>query len=297
MSYIKLSSTTSSGAKCIRFDTQYTHCEVPTSRFDKLQHMIGLYDTINSITLVIDCPLNEWKITKPLGSIKHLNLDARTKFSNRPGVLPENIWLMFPNLETLITTNVFLPVDNLDTLQNLNTFRLTWGASKIKKYDTRIQEIVQFLANMTSLIDIQIIPEQECHIPDELFQNNQGLKYIDFSRKAISNNIPSILNCRELVRMHIKININDNPYILELSGLEQAVLRDHFTTTPFPDEVFAKPVFTTCTEKANIDVYDLTLINKSGDNLRKLIEKNKKGYIPSRKIADGNFMISSYYHD
>jgi hypothetical protein len=296
MSFIKISSAADGKNKCIRFDTQYTHCEITTSRFDKLQHMLGLYDTIEALTLVVDCPLSEWKIIRPLDAIKHLYLDARTKYNNRPGVLPENIWLMFPNLETIITGKVYIPIDNLDTLQNLNTFRLIWGASKIKKTDTKIQEIVQVLANMTSLIDIQIISAQKCHIPDELFLNNTHLKYVDFARNAVINNIPSILNCRELVGLHLKIDLLANPYILELSGLEYFKIRDHFSSAPIPDEIFAAPIFATCTGVSNIYV-ELGRINYNGANYKTRADKNRLQHVPYHKIANGNFNVSPYFHD
>ena len=294
MSYIKLTSTTTSSSKCIRFDTTYTHCEITTSRFDKLQHMLGLYDTIEALTLIIDTPLQDWKITKLLDSIKHLRIHARTKCCCRQDVLPENIWLMFPNLETIITNDVYIPVANLDTLQNLNTFRLSYGAPMIKKTDTKIEEIIGILSNMTTLIDLQILSEQKCHIPDEIFQNNTGLKYVDFNRKTISDNIPSILNCRELTRMCINIDLPNNPYILELSGLEQVDIND-YSDTPVPDEIFAKPVFANFKLSSCLHTHNDRI--KYGYHYNMHCKKQANvGFIPPRKIADGNFEVGAFSH-
>ena len=239
--------------------------------------------------------MQNWKITRPIDSIKHLRLNPRSKFIDRPDVLPENFWLMFPNLETIITQNIFVPVANLDTLQNLNTFRLVHGPSKIKKADSKIQDIVQVLANMNTLTDIQIISEQKCHIPDELFLNNPNLKYIDLARNAIINNIPGILNCRELARLHIKIDLLANPYILELSGLEYFKIIDHFASAPIPDEIFAAPIFATCTGVYNIDV-ESGRINYNGVNYKTCADKNRRQFV-DRKIANGNFNVSLYFHD
>lgn len=294
MSYIKLTSTTTSTSKCIRFDTTYTHCEITTSRFDKLQYMLGLYDTINAITLIIDTPQQDWKITRSYDSIKHLRIHARTKFIDRADVLPENIWLMFPNLETIITDDVYIPDVNLDALQHLNTFRLIYGPPRIKKTDTKIEEIIQVLTNMTTLIDIQILSDQKCHIPDEIFQNNTGLKYVDFNRNTISENIPSILNCRKLTRMCINIDLLNNPYILELSGLEQVEIND-YSDTPVPDEIFAKPVF------ANFKLSSCFSTNyerfKNGYYYNMHCQKQKNvGFIPPRPIADGNFEVPAFSH-
>jgi hypothetical protein len=294
MSYIKLTSTTSSGTKCVRFDTQYTHCEISTSRFDKLQHMLGLYDTITAVTIVIDCPIGEWKITKPLDSIKHLRIHARTKFCGRQEVLPENIWLMFPNLETIITDDVYIPDANLDTLQNLNTFRLIYGPPRTKKSDPKVQDIIQVISNMTTLIDLQILSSQQCHIPDEIFQNNPGLKYIDFNRNTVSDNIPSMMNCRELTRMCINIDVLNNPYILELSGLEQVEIND-YSNTPVPDEIFAKPVFADFKLSSCFSTPRDRYAN--GPYYNKHCQKQKNiGYIPPRKIADGNFEVEAFSH-
>lgn len=297
-SYAKLSIGNDNPCKCIWFDTAFTKCQIATSKIAKLEHILELYDDITALVLVVDCPLSDWKITRPLDGIKHLYLDARAKFCDRPDVLPENIWLMFPNLETLITKNVFLPVDNLNTLQNLNAFRLIHGASKIKKQDNKIQEIVQILANMTTLIDLQIISEHPCQIPDELFQNNPGLKYIDFYSKAVCNNIPSIANCRELCWMGIKIDILANPYILELSGLCQVYIMDHDNDEPIPDEIFAKPVFTSARISSLLQVvYENVLrINASGPNYLAHVRQNKNVAHSPRTIADGNFVVGPLPH-
>lgn len=294
-SYVKLSIGADYTGKCIWFDTAFTKCQIATSKFAKLEHILALYEDINTLVLVVDCPVSEWKITRPITAIKHLYLDARTKFCDRQGVLPENIWLMFPNLETLITTNVFLPVDNLDTLQNLNTFRLIHGPSKIKKQTNKIEEIVQILTNMTTLIDLQILSDHPCEIPDELFQNNPGLKYIDFERKVVCNNIPSIANCRELSWMNINIDIAANRYILELSGLDQVSITDYFSDTPLSDEIFAKPVFVS----AKISSYfqtATTRINCSGPNYLAYCRRNKRVAHSPRTIAEGNFQVRQLPH-
>ena len=179
MSFIKVSSASNNG-KCIRLDTTYTRCDIQVSKIDKLPHILGLYDTIDTLVLKIDTIVDDWKITRPLDTIKHLCLDAQTKFCNRTGVLPDNFWLMFPNLETIKLLTVYIPVDNLDTLTNLTTFALNWDMPKNKKQDNKIQEVIQVLANMTTLFNLEIISTKECHIPDELFQNNLQLKYVNF---------------------------------------------------------------------------------------------------------------------
>jgi len=294
-SYATLCIRTYNTGKCIRFDTEFTKCQIATSKIAKLEHILALYEDIEALVLVVDCPLNEWKITRPLDRIKHLYLDARTKFCDRPDVLHENIWLMFPNLETLITTNVFLPVDNLDTLQNLNTFRLIHGPSKIKKQDNKIQEIIQILTNMTTLIDLQILSDHPCQIPDELFQNNTGLKYIDLARCVVCDNIPSIANCQDLCWMGIGIDISTNPYILELSGLDQVFIIDTFNDEPIPDEIFAKPIFTTAKISSMLQT-DNSRINASGTNYMTHVRQNRNVRHSLRTIADGNFIVSPLSH-
>ncbi len=299
MSFVKLTTNTDNKSKCIRFDTSYTHCNIKTSHFDKLQHILGLYDTIDAITLFIDEPPQNWKITRPLDSIKHICLDAHTKFCNRPNVLPENFWLMFPNLETIIVLLVFIPVANLDTLQNLNTFRLIHRYSKIKKHDTKIQEIIQTLANMNTLTDIQIKSMKRCNIPDELFQNNPGLKYIEFDYNTFADNIPSILNCRELLWMSIKIDLLANMYILDLTNLEQFKIKDYVNDThKIPDEVFSRSIFTTCRTQG-MELEPVTDRNNlRGKHYMKLMSDsaNKPDRPNPRYIGNGNFGVNSYWY-
>ena len=298
MSYIKVDTNNHDSRKCIRFDTTYTKCELATSKLNKLPHILGLYDSIEALVLTIDEPPANWKITRPHDTIKHLWLKARKKYCNRPEVLPENFWLMFPNLETIITDEVFCPVANLDALQNLNTFLLTWGPSKIKKTDTKIQDIVQILTNMNPLTDIKISSTQECHIPDELFQNNTNLQFVKFARNAKTDNIPSILNCRELKRLTLNINLVENQYILELSNIEEFEI-DNIGSEPIPDEFFAKPLFMTCkTKRGNLNCDDSTLINSRGENYRKYNESLRDSAVPAkpwcdihRKLGNGNFVI------
>jgi hypothetical protein len=298
MSFIKVSSSTES-RKCIRFDTLYTRCDIQASNIDKLQHILGLYDTIDTLTLKIDTPVENWKITRPLDTIKHLCLDAQTKFCNRAGVVPDNFWLMFPNLETIKLRTVIVPVDNLDTLTYLNTFALNWDTPKIKKTDNKIQEVIQILANMTTLVNLEIISTKECHIPDELFLNNPQLKYVKFARGVICDNIPSILNCRELVRLGLKINIHTNPYILELANMEEFLIIDAAVATAIPDEIFAKPIFTTCRTSNAKFRYGVECPNwqecVSSVNYRKWRdEKRTKGRIPQLRFANDNFTFNDF---
>jgi hypothetical protein len=239
-----------------------------------------------------------WKITRPYDTIRHLWLQARTKYCNRPEVLPDNFWLMFPNLETIITDEVFCPVVNLDALQNLTTFHLTWGPSKIKKTDTKIQEIIQVLANMNTLTDIKISSTQECHIPDELFQNNPNLQFVKYNRLVRTDNIPSIVSCHELKRLALNINLVENEYILELANLEAFVITN-IGSMPIPDEFFAKPLFMTCkTKLGRLDCIHSTLINSRGEHYRKYSESLNISMVPEkpwcdlhRKLANGNFAI------
>jgi len=277
MSYIKISSASDNG-KCIRFDTTYTKCELTTSKLDKLKHILGLYDTIDTLVLKIDTSVDNWKITRPLDTIKHLYLDAQSKFINRTGVVPDNFWLMFPNLETIKLCSVFVPVDNLDTLTNLTTFALTWDKPTIKKHDNKIQEVIQVVANMTTLVNLEIISTKDCHIPDELFQNNPQLKYVKFARGVICDNIPSIMNCKELTHLGIIINIHTNPYILELTNLAKIKITDAAENTAISDEIFAKPIFTTC-KTNNLEF----LVGANCPNWQELI--NGDNYI---KLHPGN---------
>lgn len=299
MSYIKLVS--GSDSKCIRFDTAYTKCELPTSKLDKLPHVLGLYDTIEALILTIDEPLENWKITRPYNTIKHLWLKARKKYCNRPEVLPENFWRMFPNLETIITVEVFCPVVNLDTLQNLTTFHLSWGLSKVKKTKSDVQEIIQVLANMNTLTDIKIYSTQECHIPDELFHNNPNLQFVKFDKLTRTDNIPSIVSCRELKRLALNINLVENQYILGLANLEAFIITNN-GSVPIPDEFFAKPLFMTCkTKLGNLDCIYSTLINIQGEYYIKFRESLHTSVVPEkpwcdlhRRLANGNFVIYDF---
>lgn len=317
MSYIKLiTGIERTGSKCIRLDTTYTKCKLKASNIDKLTHILGLYDTVEALDLTIDEPPENWKITRPYDTIKHICLDAKTKFCNRPNILPDNFWLMFPNLETIILLQVFIPVDNLDTLTNLTTFRLSCWKSKIKKTELKIQEIVRVLANMTTLTDIQIVCEQKCYIPDELFQNNAQLKYINFFQNVSCHNIPSILNCRELRRMCIKINVLTNPYILELTNMEQfkivdiplletddhsqnqMLLSEEMPDGPkILDVLFDKPIFTTCITKSCIiwlNSHNRQLTGK-GPNYCKWLTASKLPIQP-RLIANDNYIIGTDWY-
>ena len=298
MSFIKVSSATDN-PKCIRLDTTYTRCDIQTSKIDKLPHILGLYDTIDTLVLKIDTPVENWKITRPLDTIKHLCLDAQTKFCNRSDVVQDNFWLMFPNLLTIVLRTVYIPIDNLDTLTNLTSFVLNWYIPKIKKHDNKIQEVIQVLANMTTLVNLEIINTKECHIPHELFQNNLQLKYVNFARGIICDNIPSILNCRELQRLGLKINIHTNPYILELTNLEQFKIMDAAANTAIPDEIFGMPIFTTCRTSSAEFRCGIDCPNWqeyiSGVNYRKWRdEKRQKESISQLRFANDNFAFNVF---
>ena len=256
MAYIKVVGGQTS--KCIRFDTTYTKCELSTSKINKLPHILGLYDTIEALILTIDEPQQNWKITRPYDTIKHLWLKAQKKYCNRPEVLPDNFWLMFPNLETIITEEVFCPVANLDALQNLNTFLLTWGCSKVKKTNSRVQEIVQVLANMNTLTDIKISSSQECHIPDELFQNN----------------ILELVNLEAFV----------------INNIGSDAIPDEFFAKPL--------FMTCKTKLGNLNCNDTLQINSRGANAKKYNESLRDSTVPCRpwceihrKLGNDNFVI------
>ena len=295
MSYIKVSTIKSATSKCIRFDETYTKCELITSKIDKLPHILGLYDTIEALELTVDGQPQTWKITRPLDTIKYLSLKARTAFRNRPEMLPENFWLMFPNLEAIITEDVFLPVANLDALLNLNTCHLTYGVSKVKKTTSKVNELIQVLTNMTTLTDLKIHSHEECHIPDELFQNNPNLQFISFYGRTRTDNIPSILNCNTLRKLRIAINLVDNQYILELSNLE-AFLINLIGSDQIPDDFFAKPIFMTCTTKlGNLHSgYDGSIINPGGENAKKYFATLPDSAVPKKHWCDTIRYIANY---
>jgi hypothetical protein len=152
---------------------------------------------------------------------------------------------------------------------------------------------------MSTLTDLKIHSSEECHIPDELFQNNPNLQFISFYGQTKTDNIPSIVSCRQLKKLRIVINLVDNPYILELSNLEAFII-NIIGSVQIPDEFFAKPIFMTCKSKlGNLHSgHDGSIINPGGENANKYFATLTDSAVPKkhwcdteRYIANNNFSV------
>jgi hypothetical protein len=264
----------------IRPGGQYESCQIKTSLIHKLPLILELYETIKEIHLIIDVPLPVWPQMTPhqmrlFHDIKTLIINSLVPTRMRPNMLPDNLWLIFPNLTQINSYETYIPPDNLLNL-NLTVFKIAYKKIKPKTTKPQIQEIINAISQMTTLTIICISTDYPANITDELFSNNSGLTNVWINNIPMDN-IPSITNCRELKVFKLIINILTNPYILELSNIINCTISfpniKLGTQQVLPDDIFTKPLFTT----TDIGLENMTniSINKEGINYRNFAEKYK----------------------
>ena len=269
----------------IRTNASYKECEIKTSQIQKLPLILELYETITTIKLIIDESLPVWPQLLPhqlqlFREIKTLIIQSQVATQMRADMIPDNIWLLFPNLTELNCYDTYIPPYNLQSL-NLSIFNLSYSKLKNKKQTAkikpRIQEIISAVEQMTTLTYISIETDYPAVIADTLFANNPGLIHV-LIKDIVVNNIPSITNCLELQVLTLIIDIQTNPYILELQNLDRLIIYqppNQQGQIILPDDIFAKPVFTTC--KTNFILVGNPVsyqIDKAGPNYIKLADKH-----------------------
>ena len=298
----------------------YTKCRVFSTHLDRLPHILALYPTIKTVELEVNEPILQMPFTTPISDIKHIKIISRAKSNHKTGMLPDNIWLMFPALETIITDGVYIPHHNITSLDALSTIRVDYEGPTTKKHPSKLQELVGELEEMTTLKDICIRcyfnDNNKCQISDRLFANNSQLEYIYFANKVFVSNIPSILSCQNLKTIQMDIDISANKYILELANLEYIQLTKPDTTadtnidqprtgpdSELTDDMFAAPLFTTVQNKFCLYGYDARTY-ANGENYKSICEKlrqnqiertnggKKKYYTIIRHIAGREYTIT-----
>ena len=266
----------------IRTQAQYKRCDIKTSLIRKLPLILELYETITEIYLIIDEPLPVWPQMTPhqmrlFEDIKTLIINSLAPTRMRPNMLPDNLWLIFPNLTRINSYDTYIPPDNLQNL-NLSVFHITYGKCKPKSTKPRIQEIINAITQMTTLTNISIESDYPATITDALFANNPGLTNVWINDIAVDN-IPSITNCHGLKVFKLVIDILSNPYILELPNIDRGILCfpdvKPGTQQVLPDDIFTKPLFTTNPKDIGFENMTNISINKDGANYRNFAEKIK----------------------
>jgi len=296
----------------------YTKCRVFSRHLDSLPHILALYKTIKTVELEVNEPILQMPFTTPLNDVKHIILVSRAKSHHKTGMLPDNIWLLFPALETIITNGVYIPCYNITSLDALSTVHINYEGPTTKKHPSKLQELVGELEQMTTLKDILIRgyfndDNNKCQVSDQLFANNPQLEYINFANRVVVSDIPSILSCRNLKTIQMDFDISTNKYILELANLEYIQLTspsrltniDQPSTSPdseLTDDMFAAPLFTTVQNEFCLYGYDASTY-ANGENYKSICEKfrqlaertnggKKKYYSVIRHIAGGEYTIS-----
>jgi hypothetical protein len=293
----------------------YTKCRVFSTHLDRLPHILALYPTIKTVELEVNEPILQMPFTTPLSDVKHLKIISRGKSYHKTGMLPDNIWLMFPALETIITDGVYIPCYNITSLDALSTIHINYEGPTTKKHPSKLQELVGELEQMTTLKDILIQGyfnnDNKCQISDQLFANNTQLEYIYFANKVSVSDIPSILSCQNLKTIQMDFDIIANKYILELSNLEYLELSkpDAYTDLPstrpgsgLTDDMFAAPLFATAQNEFYLYGYDARTY-ANGENYKSILEKfrqrDKNGnphaeikHYVIRCIAGGEYTIT-----
>jgi len=294
----------------------FTKCRVFATHLDRLPHILALYPTIKTVELEVNEPIRQMPFTTPLNDVKHLKIISRAKSNHKTGMLPDNIWLMFPALETIITDGVYIPHHNITSLDALSTVHINYVGPTTKKHPSKLQELIGELEEMTTIKDICIRgyfnDENKCQISDLLFANNQQLEYIHFGNKVSVSDIPSILSCQNLKTIQMDFDICANRYILEIANLEYLELTKPSANTNLPsnspdsrltDDMFAAPLFITVQSKFYLIEYD-TRTYASGENYNSILEKFRrikesanpmaetKYYSVIRRIANGEYTIT-----
>ena len=266
----------------IRPGGKYKSCEIKTSAIHKLPLILELYETITEIKLVIDEPLPVWPQMLPhqmrlFHDIKTLIINSSGKTRMRPNMLPDNLWLIFPNITRINSYGTYIPVDNLQGL-TVSIFHITYGKITPKSTKPQIQEIINAITQMTTLTNISISTDYPATITDELFANSPELTNVWINDITLDN-IPSITNCRELKVFKLVIDILANPYILELPNIDRGILQfpDVKTKTKqaIPDDIFAKPLFSTNPNSIVFENIETINIDKEGANYKILAENYK----------------------
>jgi hypothetical protein len=260
----------------IQTNSGYQECEIKSSQIQKLPLILELYETITSIKLILDEPLPFWPQFLPhqqrlFQNIKTLIITSHRKTKMRENTVPDNIWLIFPNLTQLNCYDTYMPADNLQYL-NLSIFHLTYKKFAKKTMKPKIQEIISAIEQMTTLKSIFIDSPYPAKITDSLFANNPGLTNV-WINDIVLDNIPSISLCSELKELKLVINILNNPYILELKNMNNVIIEfptNDLSGITLPDDLFARPIFTTFKDYLYIKLENY-IINTTGSNYLNLV--------------------------
>jgi hypothetical protein len=262
----------------IRPLAKYMRCDIKTSIIHKLPLILELYETVTEIKLIIDEPIPVWPQMLPhqmrlFHDIKSLFITCQAGIRMRPNMLPDNLWLIFPNLTRIYSYDTYIPPDNLQGL-NLSVFHIEYSKSRLKSVKPRIQEIIDAITSMTTLTTISISTGYPVTIQDALFANNPGFKNI-WINDIVVNNIPSITNCSDLRKFKLIIDISTNPYILDLQNINEGDIEFPESKLPrsISDDIFNKPLFTTFTNYVLLQKIDNVIINKEGDNYKHTAQK------------------------
>ena len=265
----------------IRPLAKYNRCDIKTSLIRKLPLILELYETVTEIRLIIDEPIPVWPQMLPhqmrlFHDIKSLIITCQAGTRMRPNMLPDNLWLIFPNLTRINSYDTNIPPDNLQGL-NLSVFHIEYSKSRLKSVKPRIQEIIDAITQMTTLTNISISTDYPATITDALFANNPGFQKVWINDISV-NNIPSITNCRDLITFKLIIDILANPYVLDLPNINEGVIEfppsnSAGNTQTILDDIFTKPLFTTFTNYVLLQKIDNVIINKEGENYKQTAKK------------------------
>ena len=93
-------------------------CIIRTSQINKLPLILELYDSIISLKLVVDEPLPVFpqfsqRQLNMFKNITSLDIESLHKYRMRPNTIPDNIWLVFPNITGLVCHHTYIPLDIL----------------------------------------------------------------------------------------------------------------------------------------------------------------------------------------
>ena len=262
----------------IPYSVNCSRCIIRTSQIKKLPLILELYDSIISLNLVVDEPLTVFpQFTQHqlnmFKNITSLEIESLYKSQMYPNTIPDNIWVVFPNITCLCCHYIYIPLDNLNTLE-LSKFSINYKKLPTKKMKEHIQDIFNVVEQMTTLTEISITSYCNIIVSDSLFSNNPGLVNVSiWGAGSILDNIPSIINCKDLKRLICNIDIFKNPYILDISNLKFASIKtncDKYENIEIPDYIFAKPIFTTIESDIYFSVNIENIINQNGIQFQNL---------------------------
>lgn len=264
----------------IPYSVNCSRCIIRTSQIKKLPLILELYDSIISLNLVVDEPLPVFPqfLQHQLNMFRNItSLEIESLYKSRmyPNTIPDNIWAVFPNITCLCCYYIYIPLDNLNTLE-LSKFSIKYKKLPTQKMKAHIQDIFNVVEQMNTLTEISISSYYNIIVSDSLFRNNPGLVEISLWDCSILDNIPSIINCKDLKRLNCKIDIFKNPYILDIPNLYFASIKTNinkYENIEIPDYIFAKPIFTTIERSIYLHVNIQNIINQNGiqfQNLRNI---------------------------